>query len=36
MAKFRSDAIQQLRNPLREAIIEGAEKDIVFTPKNNS
>jgi hypothetical protein len=27
-----ADAIQQLRDELREAILEGREKDIVFTP----
>jgi hypothetical protein len=27
-----ADAIQQLRDQLREAIIEGAGQDIVFTP----
>jgi|SRR5215831_20272978 len=27
-----ADAIQQLRNELREAILEGSDKDIVFTP----
>jgi len=27
-----SDAIQQLRDQLREAILEGKDKDIVFTP----
>jgi Trypsin-co-occurring domain 2 len=27
-----SDAIQQLRDELREAILEGKDKDIVFTP----
>jgi hypothetical protein len=27
-----SDAIQQLRDELREAILEGNDKDIVFTP----
>ena len=29
-----SEAIQQLRDELREAIIEGADKDIVFTPNS--
>jgi hypothetical protein len=29
-----ADAIQQLRDELREAIVEGKEKDIVFTPDN--
>jgi hypothetical protein len=29
-----SDAIQQLRDQLREAVIEGADKDIVFTPNS--
>ncbi len=29
-----SDAIQQLRDELRGAIIEGRGKDIVFTPKS--
>ncbi len=28
-----ADAIQQLRDELREAILEGKDKDIVFTPK---
>jgi hypothetical protein len=27
-----TDAIQQLRDELREAILEGKDKDIVFTP----
>jgi hypothetical protein len=27
-----ADAIQQLRDELREAILEGRDKDIVFTP----
>jgi len=27
-----ADAIQQLRDQLREAILEGKDKDIVFTP----
>ncbi len=27
-----ADAIQQLRDQLREAILEGRDKDIVFTP----
>jgi hypothetical protein len=27
-----ADAIQQLRDELREAILEGTDKDIVFTP----
>lgn len=27
-----SDAIQQLRDELREAILEGKDRDIVFTP----
>ena len=27
-----SNAIQQLRDQLREAILEGKDKDIVFTP----
>jgi hypothetical protein len=27
-----SDAIQQLRDELREAILEGRDQDIVFTP----
>jgi NTP-dependent ternary system trypsin peptidase co-occuring protein len=27
-----SDAIQQLRDELREAILEGKDKDVVFTP----
>jgi hypothetical protein len=27
-----SDAIKQLRDELREAILEGKDKDIVFTP----
>jgi hypothetical protein len=27
-----ADAIQQLRDELREAILEGREKDILFTP----
>ena len=29
-----SEAIQQLRDELREAIVEGADKDIVFTPNS--
>jgi hypothetical protein len=29
-----SEAIQQLRDELREAVIEGADKDIVFTPNS--
>jgi hypothetical protein len=29
-----SDAIQQLRDQLRGAVIEGADKDIVFTPNS--
>jgi Trypsin-co-occurring domain 2 len=29
-----SAAIDQLRDELRKAILEGKEKDIVFTPKN--
>ena len=28
------DAIEQLRDQLREAIIEGADKDIVFNPNS--
>lgn len=27
-----TDAIQQLRDDLRDAILEGSDKDIVFTP----
>jgi hypothetical protein len=27
-----ADAIQQLRDELREAVLEGKDKDIVFTP----
>jgi len=27
-----ADAIQQLRDQLREAVLEGKDKDIVFTP----
>lgn len=27
-----SDAIQQLRDELRQAVLEGKDKDIVFTP----
>jgi Trypsin-co-occurring domain 2 len=27
-----ADAVQQLRDELREAILEGKDKDIVFTP----
>ena len=27
-----TDAIQQLRDQLREAVLEGKDKDIVFTP----
>ena len=29
-----SDAIQQLRDQLREAILEGKDQDIVFTPNS--
>jgi hypothetical protein len=29
-----SEAIQQLRDQLREAVVEGADKDIVFTPNS--
>jgi hypothetical protein len=29
-----SDAIQQLRDELREAILEGRDQDIVFTPNS--
>jgi hypothetical protein len=29
-----SDAIQQLRDQLREAILEGNDQDIVFTPNS--
>ena len=27
-----ADAIQQLRDELRNAVLEGADKDIIFTP----
>jgi hypothetical protein len=30
-----TDAIQQLRDELREAILEGKDKDIVFTPNGS-
>jgi hypothetical protein len=29
-----ADAIQQLRDELREAILEGKDKDIIFTPNS--
>jgi Trypsin-co-occurring domain 2 len=29
-----SDAIQQLRDQLREAILEGKDQDIIFTPNS--
>lgn len=29
-----SDAIQQLRDELRKAVLEGKDKDIVFTPNS--
>ena len=28
-----ADAIQQLRDELRNAVLEGADKDIIFTPR---